>query len=898
MPKGNAEYQRLLELLNSNPNYRTMLDSISKSEGTWNKDSYHTHYGGSVNKDKNVKNRKVVSRNGIKSSADGKYQFLNDTWDEKSKKLGLTGFSPEEQDVAAFSLIEDTEALKHIDNGDMDKAIYSLSSTWASLPKDASGKSFYNGQKAKPLKTVLGYMKSNESARAEINKGYKDLNEKNVKNYDAPGFKESIQKYQSELKKIKSKTDLSDVEKNVAVQALNNKTYREGNMMRVNFDINETNKKYNTFLGKLQSFADKGNEDFIDENGGMNITAGVITKKEFEGLKTQAKQFGIDLGNPEFQRAGGDPNNKKATQFLRPEFFNKKIKEINKLKPYQTMEPGVLKYGKTKEEYDAEVAATAPQNTGGLESDIDNGTVATTSSKSPEELAKIKEDQAKSAKLADEVLAAKKKPPTTFSELDNSYTQEIFTDPKFKYTPGKAEIPFDALLGLTTGMMGAAAADVDIKYRDEQVGEGLLQYAADVAKIKNMGLPPEIEGDLKMKLSSAYQTGITNIVRASNGNRNLVLGNQGQLDQARMSGIVEIATLDIDRRDKALAAFGEAQKYISEFDAKRDISNNERKYAEDQKTQLAGAQLAQTGMANFIDAISHAKENGPGSANDMKKQLMQFHASGLIKGAKAGEPGSPEYEASMTLQKELSQGKVRSFNDWTSTLNREQQDTVNNILLKHPEKNPTKNKEATLEDLITFTKEVTGDAQYESEYRKHLGISTLTTSAIKEDVANIQKESQGSVPDETAVPKEKQYADAKTEVMPIALEKFTGQAELKGKPAEHRTTPPLVDANGNALINGVPQKVKGMIVGTGASADSKVADATLLGGLIDPKKEGLKPENIDKSVNDAKLRLANANKRLDDYMTNEQPKILNHIAESEKRQTVFQEGLRKQNIQN
>jgi hypothetical protein len=37
----------------------------------------------------------------------------------------------------------------------------------------------------------------------------------------------------------------------------------------------------------------------------------------------------------------------------------------------------------------------------------------------------------------------------------------------------------------------------DIEHRDEQISEGVIQYAADIAKIKDMGLSPEIEGDLK-----------------------------------------------------------------------------------------------------------------------------------------------------------------------------------------------------------------------------------------------------------------------------------------------------------------------------------------------------------------------------------------------------------------
>jgi hypothetical protein len=32
---------------------------------------------------------------------------------------------------------------------------------------------------------------------------------------------------------------------------------------------------------------------------------------------------------------------------------------------------------------------------------------------------------------------------------------------------------------------------------ETKISEGVIQYAADIAKIKDMGLSPEIEGDLK-----------------------------------------------------------------------------------------------------------------------------------------------------------------------------------------------------------------------------------------------------------------------------------------------------------------------------------------------------------------------------------------------------------------
>ena len=133
-----------------------------------------------------------------------------------------------------------------------------------------------------------------------------------------------------------------------------------------------------------------------------------------------------------------------------------------------------------------------------------------------------------------------------------------------------------------------------------------------------------------------------------------------------MAGIVDIAMMDVERRDKAMASLGEVQKYINEFESRKDIANNERQYNEDVKKQVAGATLAQQGMANFIDAIQYAKANGPGSVNDMRRKKFAFDVSGLIEGAKAGEPGSPQYAESVALKQEAQKSKTEMFSSFVN----------------------------------------------------------------------------------------------------------------------------------------------------------------------------------------------------------------------------------------
>lgn len=81
---------------------------------------------------------------GKTSSAAGRYQFLESTWNEYANKLGLKDFSPASQDAAAFALAKDAYGRKT--GRDLDKDLVSqdpdriasigkaLSGTWTSLP--------------------------------------------------------------------------------------------------------------------------------------------------------------------------------------------------------------------------------------------------------------------------------------------------------------------------------------------------------------------------------------------------------------------------------------------------------------------------------------------------------------------------------------------------------------------------------------------------------------------------------------------------------------------------------------------------------------------------------------------------------------------------------------------
>ena len=130
--------QRDYFALANDPRVRPVLDAIAMAEGT-TEHGYNTMFGGGRIDDLSDHPRKKLpftQTDGKRnySSAAGKYQFLEGTWDDAANQLGLSDFSPANQDAAAVFLIDRANALDSILNGDVDAAIDKLGAVWASLP--------------------------------------------------------------------------------------------------------------------------------------------------------------------------------------------------------------------------------------------------------------------------------------------------------------------------------------------------------------------------------------------------------------------------------------------------------------------------------------------------------------------------------------------------------------------------------------------------------------------------------------------------------------------------------------------------------------------------------------------------------------------------------------------
>ncbi|NES82389.1 MAG: glycoside hydrolase family 104 protein [Moorea sp. SIO2B7] len=95
--------------------------------------------------------RRVVCAGGYCSSAAGRYQFLDKTWNLLQRNLSSAGFNPfpkftpEYQDQAALYLIDwKQRVMDEIDRGDFVGFLRQGCKEWASLPDPRTGRSFYD----------------------------------------------------------------------------------------------------------------------------------------------------------------------------------------------------------------------------------------------------------------------------------------------------------------------------------------------------------------------------------------------------------------------------------------------------------------------------------------------------------------------------------------------------------------------------------------------------------------------------------------------------------------------------------------------------------------------------------------------------------------------------------
>ena len=271
---------------------------------------------------------------------------------------------------------------------------------------------------------------------------------------------------------------------------------------------------------------------------------------------------------------------------------------------------------------------------------------------------------AKEIEAAKRMSMEKKEVPTTLATDDffrnpDEVPQGVVSD-EFK-----DNFPWAQVLGNAAGAFtGIAMADKKIPMRDEQVSDAFRDYAAKIKKLSEIGLRPEEEAYAKRMITESYTGSIDQLVKASGGARNLVLGNLGRVDAQKNKSLIELAVADASAKTDALHKYGEAMQYINEFDARRDIANNERKYKDVLMTKEAGAQLAQAGFAGVIDTLNEYRDNKPGSINHLRRSYFYREHFGYDPQLKDDGTGNTKYTFSwFKKQNENLAKKAVEFNE-------------------------------------------------------------------------------------------------------------------------------------------------------------------------------------------------------------------------------------------
>lgn len=112
------------------------------------RDRYNVIYGGGTFSDYSTHPRikvwfhdprKATPGNNNYSDAAGAYQITSPTFDDFSRRIGTTDFSPATQDALATAILKQAGAYDAIIAGDIPSALNLASRRWASLPGSTSG---------------------------------------------------------------------------------------------------------------------------------------------------------------------------------------------------------------------------------------------------------------------------------------------------------------------------------------------------------------------------------------------------------------------------------------------------------------------------------------------------------------------------------------------------------------------------------------------------------------------------------------------------------------------------------------------------------------------------------------------------------------------------------------
>lgn len=287
---------------------------------------------------------------------------------------------------------------------------------------------------------------------------------------------------------------------------------------------------------------------------------------------------------------------------------------------------------------------------------------------------------------------------------------------EFAQADKQPEFPFEEILSGALGVaMGLNLAKEKIPMRDEMVSEMFMDYTSKLKRLSEIGLSPEEEAYAKKNLNESYNSSLEMVTRASSGNRNIVLGNLGRIDAQKQNNLLQLALMENNAKMENFYKYGEAVKYINEFDSRRDIVNNERKYNETLMNREAGGQLMAAGFKSIMDGINYYKDNKIGSPKQLYQSKMYrelYNIDPFIKdNGLADTPFTPSFEKKRIEKNNEIAKKFNEYREVFNTLPKDKKVVISEFL----------NNNNNLEDvygMMDFLKEndVTGKLNYDKFY--------------------------------------------------------------------------------------------------------------------------------------------------------------------------------------
>ena len=220
-------------------------------------------------------------------------------------------------------------------------------------------------------------------------------------------------------------------------------------------------------------------------------------------------------------------------------------------------------------------------------------------------------------------------------------------DPGYNPDDYKHDLPITDVANSLAGIIiGDSMAKTDLPERNEQISQAYQSYFSEMAEISKRGMSIEDEAAAKAKIAESYQLGFIQLQKASGGNRNTVLGNLAALDSQKANSLMELAVNDSKMRFDGLKAYGEAAEYMSNFEAQKDIANNEREYQIAQEKRRNGGDLAAAAWQNLGESLVNYENNKPGSLNHMEQTLYLRNAFKYDPNLKDDGTGNTKYTKS------------------------------------------------------------------------------------------------------------------------------------------------------------------------------------------------------------------------------------------------------------